>query len=50
MKLHPTCGSDGVANVVLLFIGLLSLVLGGREGPLPSQLAAPTLGEEKKGK
>lgn len=30
--------SGGVANAVLLFVGLLSLVLGGREGSLPPEL------------
>lgn len=35
---------NGVVNPVLLFVGLLSLILGGCEGPLSSDLATPMVG------
>ena len=38
--------ADAVTNAISLFAGLLSLVLSGCEGPLPSQLVAPVLDGE----
>lgn len=40
---------NGVVNALLLFVGLLGQILGGREGPLSINLATPSAEEIVRG-